>query len=56
MYRLKLPETIFKSSNLSFDYKDDLPEMGENYNELSKKQKKAIQANEYKNRSEKLYK
>lgn len=38
--RLKLPEIIFKSSNLSFDYKDDPPEMGESYKEISKKEKK----------------
>jgi len=40
MYRLKLPEIIFKSSNLEFDYKDDLDEMGEMYPELSKFEKK----------------
>jgi len=40
MYRLKLPEIIFKSSNLNFDYKEDMPEMGDSYRELSKKEKK----------------
>jgi len=40
MYRLKLPENIFKSSNLEFDYKEDPPEEGEMYAEQSKKEKK----------------
>jgi len=40
MYRLKLPEKIFKSSNLEFDYKEDPPEEGEMYSEQSKKEKK----------------
>lgn len=40
MYRLKLPEIIFHSSNLEFDYKDELPEMGESsYKEITKKEK-----------------
>lgn len=40
VYRLKLPEIIFKSSSLDFDYKEDLPEMGEDYSELSKKERR----------------
>ena len=40
MYRLKLPENIFKSSNLEFDFKEDLSEEGEMYAEQSKNEKK----------------
>ncbi|MEO8666645.1 MAG: DUF1800 domain-containing protein [Ignavibacteria bacterium] len=40
MYRLKLPEQIFRSSNLEIDYKEDQPEMGEEYTELSIQEKK----------------
>ncbi|MEO8664630.1 MAG: DUF1800 domain-containing protein [Ignavibacteria bacterium] len=40
MQRLKLPEIIFHSSNLDFDYKDEQPEMGEEYIEITKKEKK----------------
>jgi len=40
MQRLKMPGIIFQSSNLDFDYKDDQPEMGEEYIEVTKKQKK----------------
>lgn len=40
MYRLKLPENIFRSSNLKFDYKEDFPEEGEIYMEQSRKEKK----------------
>ncbi len=39
MYRLKLPELIFKSAELEFDYKEDPPEMGEVYKELSNLEK-----------------
>lgn len=38
VHRMKLSEAIFKSSGLEFDYKDDLPEMGERYNEMSQKE------------------
>ncbi len=38
IYRLKLPEIIFRSSNLEINYKEDPQEMGETYRELTKKE------------------